>query len=598
MRHRTRSTAQWSALAFVAFWLFALTGCSGPTSQAARRGDGGVPSDPSEVRFRQPLPQHAYGISPRDPQRPRPTPPPAWEEKKYPPVTATVPAVPNAVMLNDDSLCSVCHEAYVQYHRTNIHRDQSCETCHGPGSVHVKTRGTEPNTILSFKKMQPAEAAEACLKCHEQNACVPGQKWRTSPHAHANMSCVDCHKQHYNVPPGTPATKVAASDGSSNALQLVQAKSAPKASAEELAAIKAASNAMGARDPQACFRCHQEQSAMAKPGHPHQIGGPLALNCASCHDPHGSVTQKARTEMCLQCHKGHPESWGTSKHAEAGLACVSCHNPHAATRVMGASDPQTCYKCHEQMQDLERVAHPHQIGGRWGFNCGTCHNPHGNVNVQTRTDQCLKCHKGAPTIAWHSNVHAQYGVACADCHNPHPNPNVQQAVDIQHTNVWRDPRMPMSVFQPLACYRCHPKVAAQFSLPSHHPVLEGKMVCSDCHDSHGQADAKTLLREPTTNLTCFRCHAEKQGPFVWQHPPVEENCSICHNAHGAVANNLLHQPVTFLCLRCHSGHREFRRNPDKNTQFRQPFYTDCTQCHAQVHGSDLPAATLTPRLTR
>jgi DmsE family decaheme c-type cytochrome len=122
------------------------------------------------------------------------------------------------------------------------------------------------------------------------------------------------------------------------------------------------------------------------------------------------------------------------------------------------------------------------------------------------------------------------------------------------------------------------------------------MVCSDCHDSHGGQEKN--LREPTVNLVCYRCHADKQGPFVWQHPPVEENCAICHNPHGTVANNLLHQPTTFLCLRCHSGHREFRRNPDRNVYIRQPFFTDCTICHAQVHGSDLPAATLTPRLTR
>jgi DmsE family decaheme c-type cytochrome len=175
-------------------------------------------------------------------------------------------------------------------------------------------------------------------------------------------------------------------------------------------------------------------------------------------------------------------------------------------------------------------------------------------------------------------------------------PEVAQVVDIQHTQVRRPKRMPMAVQEPDVCYQCHPKTQSQFALPSHHPVLEGKMVCSDCHDSHGQAEKN--LREPTVNLVCFRCHAEKQGPFVWQHPPVEENCGICHNPHGTVANNLLHQPPTFLCLRCHSGHREFRRDPDRNVFIRQPFFTDCMNCHAQIHGSDLPAATLTPRLTR
>ncbi len=100
------------------------------------------------------------------------------------------------------------------------------------------------------------------------------------------------------------------------------------------------------------------------------------------------------------------------------------------------------------------------------------------------------------------------------------------------------------------------------------------------------------------NLTCYKCHADKQGPFVYQHAPVEEDCSICHNPHGTVANNLLHQPTTFLCLRCHSGHRadppsdHFGIGTSDIDGFdwqRSILYTDCTQCHSQIHGSDLPS---------
>ena len=31
------------------------------------------------------------------------------------------------------------------------------------------------------------------------------------------------------------------------------------------------------------------------------------------------------------------------------------------------------------------------------------------------------------------------------------------------------------------------------------------------------------------------CHADKRGPYVFNHPPVEENCATCHNPHGSVA---------------------------------------------------------------
>jgi DmsE family decaheme c-type cytochrome len=173
---------------------------------------------------------------------------------------------------------------------------------------------------------------------------------------------------------------------------------------------------------------------------------------------------------------------------------------------------------------------------------------------------------------------------------------VQQVVDIQHTNIHRQPWAPMAADEPFVCYRCHQDVYAQNAMPSHHPIKEGKMVCSDCHDAHGQTEGN--LKEPTVNMVCYRCHAEKQGPFAYEHPPVTEDCAICHNPHGAVTNNMLHQPASFLCLRCHTGHRTSPVGPNHSPllgdvgtspTLQAAFYTDCTQCHHEIHGSDLPS---------
>ena len=269
------------------------------------------------------------------------------------------------------------------------------------------------------------------------------------------------------------------------------------------------------------------------------------------------------------------------------------------------------------MRDLLRVAGPHQIGGPNGFNCTTCHNPHGQIVESTRKDLCLSCHtNSSPTMAWHSSTHDRYGVACTDCHNPHPHSKVRQVVNINHYGIEEPKRLAMSVQQPEACYKCHQKVFAMNHLPSHHPILEGKMVCSDCHDPHGQMEKN--LKAETINLLCYKCHAEKTGPFAYPHPPVTENCAICHEPHGTVANNLLRQPVTFLCLRCHAGPRDldhgvpsngngtngtigpagtpylnnggYRINPDLNVNTRATMFTNCTNCHTQIHGSDVPSA--------
>ena len=205
---------------------------------------------------------------------------------------------------------------------------------------------------------------------------------------------------------------------------------------------------------------------------------------------------------------------------------------------LGAMAPDLCLKCHCDMRDLLRIAGPHQIGGPNGFNCTTCHDPHGQIIESTRKDLCLSCHKAqSPTMAWHASTHERYGVSCTDCHNPHPHANVRQVVNINHYGVEQPKRLAMSVQEPEACYKCHQKKFAQNHLPSHHPIMEGKMVCSDCHDPHGQLEKN--LKAETINQLCYKCHAEKTGPFAYPHPPVNENCDICHEPHGTVANNLL-----------------------------------------------------------
>jgi DmsE family decaheme c-type cytochrome len=435
----------------------------------------------------------------------------AYRQVSYQEVRGSVPTLVGAEMLNDDEICMTCHEAYVKSFHENVHRVQNCESCHGPASKHVESKGKEPGLIFSFKKgVDPVARAEACLKCHEQNQCTPGAQWRTSKHAHCGVTCVDCHRGHYNVPAGTPATTVTA-------------------------------------------------EASYRPGVRATL---VSYNAA----------EPPKKEML-------PSLKGTS------------HN-------LGAMAPDLCLKCHCDMRDLLRIAGPHQIGGPNGFNCTTCHDPHGQIRESTRKDLCLTCHKtSSPTMAWHASTHERYGVSCTDCHNPHPHANVRQVVNINHYGIEQPKRLAMSVQEPEACYKCHQKKFAENHLPSHHPILEGKMVCSACHDPHGQLEKN--LKAETINQLCYKCHAEKTGPFAYPHPPVNENCAICHEVHGTVANNLLKQPPAFLCLRCHSGHHRPTSighpavngvaDLDANAKTRQVFYTNCTECHTQIHGSDVPS---------
>src|SRR5204862_2305370 len=112
------------------------------------------------------------------------------------------------------------------------------------------------------------------------------------------------------------------------------------------------------------------------------------------------------------------------------------------------------------------------------------------------------------------------------------------------------------IAQAEVCVTCHKVQREQVNRPSRHPIWEGKILCSDCHNPHGSAGEKLLVRD-NVNETCYQCHMEKRGPFVRNHEPVQENCALCHNPHGSTLPNLLKVRSPFLCQQCHepTSHR-------------------------------------------
>ena len=74
------------------------------------------------------------------------------------------------------------------------------------------------------------------------------------------------------------------------------------------------------------------------------------------------------------------------------------------------------------------------------------------------------------------------------------------------------------------CLRCHKQQRADFMKASSHPVRQGRMACTDCHNVHGSPGPSSLIK-PTLNQTCYSCHADKRGPQLWEHAPVVENCA-------------------------------------------------------------------------
>jgi predicted CXXCH cytochrome family protein len=141
---------------------------------------------------------------------------------------------------------------------------------------------------------------------------------------------------------------------------------------------------------------------------------------------------------------------------------------------------------------------------------------------------------------------------------------------------------------PSICFTCHLDKKAEFSLPYHHPVNEGKMSCSDCHNLHGTDPRPwTSSSMDDVNAVCFKCHKEMRGPFVFEHEAISEGCTTCHKVHGSIHEKMLFIRDINLCLRCHTQ-TNYPTIGDFNhgvTRFTQG---TCFSggCHTAVHGSN------------
>jgi len=282
--------------------------------------------------------------------------------------------------------------------------------------------------------------------------------------------------------------------------------------------------------------------------------------------------------------------------AIAGVTCVCLWAP-----APSAGDEPMSADCHgevaaEMANQIHMRIGPFEVYGR-AVGCegchgdGTQHAEEGDPDLirtfesgsEEDADACLSCHldKGLPE--WKASTHAMEDVQCFECHSIHG----------------KD--------KPLkACKECHADSVAAFQLPPHLPVREGKMRCVICHDTHAATEGqlRTAMR---LNDLCYTCHQDKEGPFIFEHAPVGEDCSLCHAPHGAVADNLLTANEPTLCLQCHEfhfhaallspeGHIDVggteRDNPFGEHSMNVAFSTKCSQCHYKVHGSDLPSQSL------
>ena len=269
-----------------------------------------------------------------------------------------------------------------------------------------------------------------------------------------------------------------------------------------------------------------------------------------------------------------------------------------------ARDVESCTRCHDEASEypvlnILQTPHASKADSRTGFaahGCESCHGDgtehlkppvegekrlppvttfrHGAASsVAEQNKACMSCHDDGQRMHWRGSSHDAEDLSCASCHTVH---------------APRDPILSASD-QTGVCVTCHTRQHSESVRPSTHPLHEGLMSCSDCHNPHGSLNP-TLLVSSNVNETCYNCHAEKRGPVLWEHAPVSEDCTTCHQPHGSIHEPMLITRGPQLCQQCHLGtHSSAAIGGDAITDGSVfAAGNNCLNCHSQVHGSNHP----------
>lgn len=268
----------------------------------------------------------------------------------------------------------------------------------------------------------------------------------------------------------------------------------------------------------------------------------------------------AGAEACRACHEELSARYEKNVHAGA-----------AATRRM--PERTGCEACHGS-----GAAHAEEPSNRSGlvtFSAGA---------EGASIAACLACHSTDSGVGdFDLAQHGRHEVACNECHS---SPHAERALSLRRSPFAGEESAPepgnhLRKDSVELCLECHSELRGRFSMPYRHPVREKALGCVSCHNPHRDQSRDARA----TNAICFLCHEDKRGPWPFEHAPVAEDCSSCHDAHGSVAPRLLKTAEPFLCLSCHALPDDRHGVEIGGTRFSSAIYGRCTSCHGAIHGS-------------
>jgi len=258
---------------------------------------------------------------------------------------------------------------------------------------------------------------------------------------------------------------------------------------------------------------------------------------------------------------------------------------------------ETCMLCHAEVAEgyvdsvHHRTSDPRTPAAARG--CETCHGP-GSLHVQTidpaaivnparlppaeASALCITCHNRGNHVLWEGSAHDMRGLACTSCHSQHA--------------AQSETRLLKASTELATCATCHRDKVAKLDQAAHMPVREGKLQCTSCHNPHGSTNERLLRVGDSIGELCTSCHAEKRGPYLWEHAPAQDGCVTCHDPHGSSNERMLIARTPILCQRCHvdtaTQHPSTVYDGAAVQSSLYAFGRSCVTCHANIHGSNHP----------
>lgn len=260
-------------------------------------------------------------------------------------------------------------------------------------------------------------------------------------------------------------------------------------------------------------------------------------------------------ESCLGCHDAQREGYERSLHhfgndprtPAADRGCETCHGPNS----QHANDPD-----HVLATRILKTLPPAEV-----------------------TAICSECHNRGEHALWDGSQHERRDVSCTSCHSLHASKSEEGFLKGRTESE--------------TCASCHRDKVARQDRSGHMPIREGKMACSSCHNMHGSPNVKLLRTGDSVAETCTSCHADKRGPFLYEHAPGRDGCTTCHDPHGSSNERMLVTRPPMLCQRCHVASRHPSTIYDQTLFVANPsarvYARSCVTCHANIHGSNHPA---------